>query len=315
MRRSCGAPEISRLRELVTEVLRRHGGPDLHPGDELPEPVPGHGQPGLSPQERGDLVDRLYWAVHAPQERHGMFSSDRHRFATMVREAERRLGDLTHEHPGFSWISQDPGTGRTIVACPDGVEIVLDAAQVRKATDGATVTCVASAVAEPVGARWLYWSPPGAAGRVEARLYVHAPVDQAFEMWCGIVRVLETAGLRFAAKVGGSDAMLDRPDGIVIYCAADQLRDVVGHVVPMAGGAKDSVPGFSLAVAPGVGAALAPDKESGGLMAGSVGHHWSKALVDAWTASGASGLEAVFGRLSESWKRVAELTRTSEEAA
>ncbi|MFF8643291.1 T3SS effector HopA1 family protein [Streptomyces sp. NPDC015345] len=307
MRRSCDTPEINRLRELATEVLRRHGRPDLSPG---------HREQGLSTEERGDLVDRLYWAVHAPQERHdGTFSSDRRRFATMVREAEQRLNDLTHEYPGFSWISEDTGTGQTLVACPDGVEVVLDSAQVRRAADGSLATCVASAVAEPVGARWLYWSPPGAAGHTEARVYVHAPIDQAFDMWCGIIRALETAGLRFAAKVGGSDAMLDRPDGIVLYCSTAQLSNVVSHVVPAARGTKDSVPGFSVAVAPGVGVTLAPDKESGGLMAGSVGHHWSKALVDAWAASGEGGLEAVLGQLDESWKRAVEFTRATEEAA
>ncbi|MBM7167528.1 hypothetical protein JQK87_03690 [Streptomyces sp. G44] len=299
-------PEIGRLRELVTDVLHRHG----HLGQL------GHRESALSSEERGDLVDRLYCAVHAPQEQHdGTFSSDRRRFATMVREAEQRLDDLTHEHPGFSWISADPGTGQALVACADGVEVILDSAQVRRAADGATATCVASAVAEPVGARWLYWSPPGMAGQAEARVYVHAPANQAFDMWCGIVRTLETAGLRFAAKVGGSDAMLDRPDGVVIYCAAEQLHSVVGCVVPAAGGAKDSVPGFSFAVAPGVGVALAPDQESGGLMAGSVGHHWSKALADAWTSSGENGLEAVLGQLAESWKRVAELTRATGAAA
>ncbi|MFD5751098.1 T3SS effector HopA1 family protein [Streptomyces sp. NPDC127033] len=270
--------------------------------------------------------------MHAPSRWHdGSFSSDRQEYALMISEAERLLGDLTYERPGFTVVSQD-GSGRTVAFCPDGVDVVFDVGQARAAPSAPSlapgpvrgseprpgagpsgrITLTAGAVAAPVGARWIYWSPPDAPSPVDARVYVHARPETALQAWSRLVRALHASGIACAAKIGGSAAMLDRPDCVVFYCSASDLGAVAELAAEICPDRSPGVPGFGLAPYPGVGVVLAPEAGTG-QVAGSVGYYWAGALADAWATSGAEGLEPVYERLARSWTRTRRCLRTSEE--
>ncbi|MFJ3861881.1 T3SS effector HopA1 family protein [Streptomyces sp. NPDC090085] len=270
----------------------------------------GLGATSRAQQER--TVDRVYRAVHAaPLRPETGFSSDRKAYRVMVAEAERCLGDLTHERTGFTLIAPD-GTGRTLAACPDGVEVVLEEGEFRTSATGLT-SVRTSGLSTHVGARWLYWTPLRFPGGTDARVYVHARSEQALDVWCRIVRALHRGGLVFAAKVGGSAAMLDRTDCIVLYCSADDLPAVIEAAAAHCPDPVPAVSGFSVAVRPGIGAALVPEHDTGPI-AMSVGYYWSRALVDAWDTAGPDGLEPVYARLARSWEETRQCLRTEDAA-
>lgn len=257
-------------------------------------------------QERA--VDRVYRAVHAtPLRPDTGFSSDRKAYGVMVAEAEERLGDLTAERTDFTPVTAD-ATGRTVAACPDGVEVVLREGEFNTSATGRT-TVRTSGLSTHVGARWLYWTPPRFPGGADARVYVHARSEEALNVWCRIVRALHRGGLVFAAKVGGSVTMLDRTDCIVLYCSADDLPAVAETAATHCPDPIPAVSGFSVAVRPGIGAALVPEPDTGPI-AMSVGYHWSRALVDAWDNAGLDGLEPVYTRLARSWAQTRQCLRT-----
>ncbi|MFI2372062.1 T3SS effector HopA1 family protein [Streptomyces sp. NPDC018833] len=259
-----------------------------------------HAHREMSASLRESVVDRVYRKVHAGPGRGGdALHSDRAAYAAMVAEAERRLGDLTHDRPGFRLLSR--AGGETVVTCPDGVDVVVDDRHVRISASG-EVTVTASALSTQVGARWVYWTPPQSAGDMAARVYLHARPDDALDTWCRVVRTLHDAGIAFAAKVGGSAAMLNRTDCVVLYCSAENLAQVASAASANCAHPVDSVPGFSVALYPGVGAALAPEANAG-TMAMSVGYYWARSLVEAWDTNGTDGLESVLSRLAQSWER------------
>ncbi|APY85666.1 hypothetical protein DCW30_26050 [Streptomyces alfalfae] len=287
------ADRLDRVRRLVGRTL------DGHASRDMPRDL------------RDSVVDRVYRTVHAAPGRNAdAFPSDRAAYSGMVAEAARRLGDLTHERPGFALVSRD--AGQTVVTCPDGVEIRLDDSQVR-VTGAGKATVVTDGLSTQVGARWVHWTPPRSGGAPDARVYLHARPGDALDVWCRTVRSLHGAGVEFAAKVGGSPAMLDRADCVVLYCSADDLARVAATAAANCADPAESVPGFSVALYPGVGVALTPGADEGAT-AMSIGYHWAGALVDAWAAEGADGLEAVLARLAASWERTRRQLRTLEAA-
>ena len=264
---------------------------------------------GMSETLRESLADRIYRTVHAvPGRRGDVFASDRVAYAAMVAEAERRLGDLTHDRTGFTLVSRD--AGRTVVSCPDGVDVALDERHVRISAAG-DVTVTASGLSTQVGARWVYWTPPQSGDAMDARVYLHARPDDALDAWSGAVRTLHGAGIEFAAKVGGSAAMLDRTDCVVLYCAADDLARVASAAAANCADPVESVPGFSVALYAGVGVALTPEADTGAV-AMSIGYYWARTLVEAWDANGTPGLDAVLTRLARSWERTRRQLRVPE---
>ncbi|MFJ9008624.1 T3SS effector HopA1 family protein [Streptomyces canus] len=270
-----------------------------------------HAHRGMSAGLRESVIDRVYRKIHAaPGGTGDALHSDRVVYSAMVAEAERRLGDLTYGRPGFRLRSR--AGGQTVVACPEGVDVVVDDRQVYISASG-EVTVTACGLSTQVGARWVYWTPPRQADGMAARVYLHARPDDALDSWCRIVRDLHSSGIAFAAKVGGSAAMLDRADCVVLYCSAEDLAQVASAAAANCPDPVESVPGFSIAQYPGVGVALAPEADAG-TMAMSVGYYWARALVKAWDARGAEGLEPVLSRLAGSWERARRQLRVAETA-
>ncbi|MBK1787994.1 T3SS effector HopA1 family protein [Prauserella cavernicola] len=270
--------EIPWIRHVVTTVLP---GPDGVPVDAA---------------QREHLIERVYTSVHTRRPPDGgAFAANRVEFARLVHGARNRLADLTFPSSGLKHV-REAGTD-VVIRCPEGVELRVPASMVEPEYLG-YVTLRISAVSSPPEARWIHWRRPGGhAMSWDARIYVNARADAAIEVWTEIVRALESDAVDFTTKVGGSTEMLSRADCIVVYVAAAELPRVLPMLKRIPSSQLDEpVAGFSHAVAHGIGAALVPGDL--GPVLGSVGYHWARALVAAWTEG---TLDTALAELTRSW--------------
>ncbi|MGV9882252.1 T3SS effector HopA1 family protein [Streptomyces sp. NPDC003006] len=268
----------------------------------------------LTASLREDLIEDIYSAIHTRQlNPQSAFSSNREELSEFSEAALRSLSDLTFELQGFTFLNRTPE--HVTVRCPDGIEVLVPAADAEVSESGET-TFRASPLNTPMDARWLQWNPPGRfTEKPDARIYVNAQADQAIALWCAIIRSLEGAAVTFSTKIGGSTEMLNRADGIVVYSAAHDIHRILDCLTGL-DGLQGHAPGFSAQVADGVGVAL-DSEPSRGVLTGSIGYHWSRAVVEEWTASGDEGVEAVFARLAVSWadaRRTIDAARAVEPA-
>ena len=265
------------------------------------------GPQDAAPTDEEDLTDRLYRALHS---RHtppgGRDSAHREQFARMLADVRARLVDVTVPHPHWTRVGSD--AGNLIVRHRDGTEVVLPPPVAESWSDGQT-ELRAPAVAVTSDARWLRWNPPGlVADSLRARLYLNVRADRATDAWCRLVRALTDSTVAFASKIAGSHELLRRADCVVVYLAPDDLPAALTAMgtAEVSRELAPQTPGFSVRVAPGVGAATVPAWQPAHT---SVGLYWSQELARGWLHRRSAGLDAVCRAVSASWTDVLQHIR------